>query len=461
MSFRGLPVIVGRTAGAGNFRLGLGLFLLLLIYDGALRKWMFPGAEKIIFIAKDALLFGLIVFAMINRQRLANSMLHPAARILFGLYASWVLLDVGNFSLPNILVGIWGVKAHLLYAGLIFLVPLAFSNLSHLFRVLVKIYPWLVIPVCALAFVQLAAPAESFINQQVRGGMDMISYFGESSLVRVTGTFSYITGMAAFVQATSLLGMGLFLGGARSRMFLVGLGFVLAALPATGSRGVIAVVISSVVIMLFSAWLSRLISMRMTARVIAVIAILGVISLQAQDEAWLALQQRAVTVADTFGDTGRIFTAFTNAFSFFDVAGIFGFGSGATNYGAFALAKDVVPFSWLPTGIYFEEESGRLVLELGMLGWFFSQAMRIVFFLWAAKLAFKGLTHTVRVVGVLALPVMALGMYQGNGIFAPPIGAAYYWFCVALLAMAQYEHRQILAEHLQIRARRFQAAVSR
>jgi hypothetical protein len=112
---------------------------------------------------------------------------------------------------------------------------------------------WVVVPVCTLAFVQLASPASSFINQQVRGGMDMIAYFGESGLVRVTGTFSYITGMASFVQATTVLGMALFLGGARSRKFLVGLGFALAALPATGSRGVIAIAAASAIIILFAA----------------------------------------------------------------------------------------------------------------------------------------------------------------------------------------------------------------
>lgn len=449
------------AAFANRFRLGLGLFLLLLIYDGALRKWVLPGAEQILFIAKDALLFGLLVYAMLNRSRQKNAAMQPAARVLFVLYAGWVLLESGNFNLPGILVGIWGLKAHLLYASLILLLPLAFSNLDDLFRALVRIYPWVVVPVCALAFVQLAAPADSFINQQVRGGMDMISYFGESGLVRITGTFSYITGMAAFVQATTVLGVGLFLGGARSRLFLVGLGFAVAALPATGSRGVIAVAAISASMMLIAALASRLIGMRMTVRIIAVIAILVAISLQAQDAAWVALQQRAESAAEMFGDTGRAFAAFTNAFVFFDVAGLSGFGSGSTNFGAFAFVTDVAPFSWLPAGIYFEEESGRLVLELGMLGWLFSQAMRIALFFWSVRLAMKGLTRAARVAGVLALPVMALGMYQGNGVFAPPVGATYYWFCVALLAMAQFEHKQAWSERARLRGQQLQAAVAR
>lgn len=447
-----------RRESSVHIHWGLGLFLFLLIYDGALRKWVLPGAEQLLFIAKDALLLGVLVYALLNQRRHIKASMQEAVGALFLLYAAWVLLEAGNLNLPSVLVGIWGLKAHLLYASLILLLPLAFSNLDDLFRWLVKIYPWVVMPVCALAFVQLASPADSFINQSLKGGTEGTAYFGEEGLVRVTGTFSYITGMASFVQATTLLGMGLFLGGARSRLFLIGLGFALATLPATGSRSVIVVAAASAVIMLFAALASRLIGTRMAIRIVVVLAILGAISLQTQDAAWVALQQRAEQASY---DENRTFTTFTNAFSLSDVAGFFGFGSGSANLGSPALAKGLAPFSWLPAGIYFEEESGRLVLELGMFGWLISLVMRVAFFLWSAKLALNGRTRTIRLAAVLALPVMALGMYLGNGVFAPPVGATYYWFCVALLAMAQYEHRQALLQRARQRAEQLQSAVAR
>ena len=214
-----LPDSTRRTGGtvvSKRVRLALYLFLFLLIYDGALRKWVLPGIEQLLFIAKDALLLGVFLHVMLNRPRQIRAAMQPAAATLLLLYGSWVLLQAGNVNLPSVFVGIWGLKAHLFYASLILLLPLVFNSLEHLFRWLEQAYPWIVIPVCVLAFVQLGAPADSLINQQVRGGMDMISYFGESSLVRVTGTFSYITGMSSFVQVTTVLGMGLFLGGGRT-----------------------------------------------------------------------------------------------------------------------------------------------------------------------------------------------------------------------------------------------------
>lgn len=444
-----------------HIRWGLGLFLLLLIYDGALRKWVLPSAEQILFVAKDALLLALLVYALLNRPRRISASVQPGARALFLLYAAWVLLEAGNLNLPSVLVGVWGLKAHLLYASVILLLPLAFNSLNDLLRWLVKAYPWVVVPVCTLAFVQLAFPANSVINQPARGSMDMIAYFGESGLVRATGTFSYITGMASFVQATTVLGMGLFLGGVRSKPFLVGLGFALAALPATGSRGVIAVAAASVVIMLFAALAARLISTRFAVRLVVSIAVLGAISLQTQEAAWVALQQRTEHAAEHSQDSYRFFTAFTNAFYFSDAAGLFGFGVGAANLGSPALVRDVAPFSWIPVGKVFEEESGRIVLELGMIGWLFSLTMRVAFFFWAAKLALKGRTRIVRVVAVLGLPVMALGMYVGNGVFAPPVGAAFYWFCVGVLAMAQFEHKQALVQQARLRTQQLQAVAAR
>lgn len=438
-------------AVAKPVRWGLGLFLILLLYDGALRKWAFPGFEQVLFIAKDALLLGVIAYALLNRPRQINASMPSGVRMLLLLYAGWVLLQAGNWHLPNLLVGIWGVKAHLLYAGLILLLPLAFRDLSQLYRWLVKAYPWVVVPVCAVAFLQLASPGDSFLNASLKGGTEGQAVFGESNLVRVTGTFSYISGMSSFVQTSVLLGMGLFLAGARSRSFLVGLGFALAALPVTGSRSVIVVSAIAALVMLSGAVAARVIGTKSAVRILMVGFMLGVLSIFAQDDAWVALQQRA----ERAGDAGTRFTdPVTNAFTFLDVAGAIGFGAGSANLGAPAFVKDLAPFSWLPVGNRFEAESGRLVLELGALGWVLSMAMRIALLAWALKLALKGRTRVVRLSGVLALPVMALGVYVGNGVFAPPIGASYYWFCVALLAMAQFEHRRALEQRARLRAER-------
>jgi len=174
----------------------------------------------------------------------------------------------------------------------------------------------------------------------------------------------------------------------------------------------------------------------LNSRVIAfVMTLLVAISILTQGDAWNALAPRA----DSAGDDQRMFTAFTNAFDYFGAAGLFGFGAGSANLGAPALVGGVVPFSWLPPGMTFEEESGRLVVELGILGWFLSFCLRAMFLIWALRLVRTGNSHSIRAAALLALPVMGLALYQGNGVFAAPIWNAMFWFCVGILVMAQRE----------------------
>lgn len=440
------------------FRWVLGVLLFLLIFDGSVRKWLLPGAEQLVFIAKDVLLLTALFLWLVLRGGKPQARLHPWVRLMFALYAYWVLLRVFSTSLPNLAVGLWGVKSHLLYASVLLFLPLAYPRLEDLFAVLEKIYPWVVIPVCSLAFVQVLAPADSFLNQQVRGGEEGIAYFGDAGLVRVTGTFSYISGMAAFVQATCLLGMALYLAGARSRLFLVGLGFALAALPVTGSRAVVAVVMAGAGIMLLAAKTSGAVGLKTVVRVVLVFAVLGGISLYTQQDTWTAFSQR---VEGARADQNRTITAFTNAFDYMEEAGLTGFGTGAANLGAPAVAGSVVPFSWLPFGNAFEEESGRIVIELGIIGWVLSLGMRLALLVWAGSLTLNGGSPRVRAVGVLALPVMALSVQQGNGVFAVPFWAVYFWFCVALMAMARHEDLKFKAAQGLRRREQWQRAMAR
>jgi len=437
---------------ARQLRWGLGLFVLLLTYDGALRKWGLPAAEQILFILKDVLLLGLLMLVLSKSSRGAVQ-LPDTIKQLFMLYAFWVTLEVFNLHSPNLFVGVWGLKSHLLYASLIIVLPRAFHDLTELLGALERIYPWVVVPVCLVAFSQLVAGGESALNQQVRGGTEGLSYFGEQNLVRVAGTFSYITGMGAFVQFVSLLGVGLYLAGARSWIFLVGLAFAMMVLPVTGSRAVLFVPLAGFVLMIAAAWQWRLMSGKRVLQAGVLMLGLMVVSMQSQDTAWEALQQRID--ANREEGSSRMVTAFTNAFAHMETAGLFGFGTGTANLGAVALTPGIKPFSWLPG--YFEEESGRIVLELGMIGWFLSLWLRVGLLLFSFSLLRDGMTRTVKAAAMMALPFIAFGVHSGNGVFAASYMAVGYWLMVAILAMAYREQRRLKRERRSNHLMRSQA----
>jgi hypothetical protein len=417
------------------------LYISLLLYDGALRKWVFPGQEAIVFILKDALLLLGLVFVLMTRVRTKNATLHPAVFPLVLLYFLWIGLNTLNPWLPSYLVATWGFKSYTLIAMSFFvLFPMAFPHCSLVVQFLTRFFPYVVLPICLIGIAQVFSPADSWLNRQIRDDAEGLATFGESNLIRVSGTFSYISGMTSFVQTACLLGFGLFIAGARARIFLVALGVVLAALPITGSRGVIVLVGGGCALMLLVASFARLIRVKTAARIALVGGVLAFSSVYALSDVWQALQQRSES---TFGEANRYVTAFTNAFDYFEPAGMAGFGTGAANLGAPALARDLVPFSWLPGNLLFEEESGRVVIELGILGWTLGLAMRLALLFWALSLAIGGVNSIVRLIGTIALPVMAIAFYQGIGVFASPVWSAYVWFCFALLAMAHHENIHI------------------
>ena len=423
-------------------RLGLFVFLLLMTYDGALRKWIIPGAERIMFVAKDLLLLVIYAFCVMllegNRSFRAKRYLPRVISGFLAAYGYFAIVGVFNPQLPNLAVGLWGIKSHILYASLILSLPLAFATVDELFTALARVFPIIVVPIFVISMLQLTSSPDAFINQQVRGGIDGIAYFGEERLVRIAGTFSYIAGMAEFVKVSTLIGLGLYLYGCRERLFLFSFALCLLLLPATGSRAVILVVAVGALMMLVASAVCGTLSLKRFGAASAVLFLLGCVSYFVQDGAWLALQQR--TEENFTEGLPRLVTAFTNAFEFFDEAGLGGLGTGAANLGAVGLAPNHVPFSWLPFGAQFEEESGRIVIELGISGWLVSLALRIALCLWAIRLSLVSFRRSLRAAAIVTLPILAVGVHQGNGVFAATYMAVSYWFCVAVLCMIAREN---------------------
>jgi hypothetical protein len=420
----------------------LACYVSLLLYDGAVRKWVFPAYETYVFVVKDVLLLLGLAYVLFTRERRTSLAVHRAVLPWVVLYFLWVFLAAFNPWLPNAAVALWGLKTYFLIAcGFIVLLPLVYKNTESLLRSLVKWYPWIVIPICILGIVQVFSSADSIFNKQVRDDVEGIATFGSANLIRVSGTFSYISGMTSFIQAGTLLGFGLFLCGARNRYFLFAFGIVLASLPITGSRGIIVTVATAGTVMLSLAAATGLIPVKRAISILLIGGVLAAASLYILADVWHALEERNET---SVGEANRYLTVFTNAFDYFSDAGLAGFGTGAANLGAPVLARDVPPFSWVPGNLLFEEESGRIVVELGVLGWALSLCMRAALVFWAVSLALSGLTPIIRSAGALAAPVMLIAFYVGMGVFAAPVWSAYVWFCVAMCALAQRENNELL-----------------
>jgi hypothetical protein len=192
----------------------LDLFFLLLFFEGAIRKWLLPGLGTEIQILRDILpgLAALLYFLRPDASRvLPFRELGAMFYTLLGVYALVCFAQLLNPELPSVLIGILGLRTHLCYLFLAYMIPRYLGEWQSAitrFHVLLA----LSLPICALAVFQTTQPYDSAWNLYANGE-DASAFFGESGLVRATGTFSYITGMSIFAQFIAVFALTLILAG--------------------------------------------------------------------------------------------------------------------------------------------------------------------------------------------------------------------------------------------------------
>lgn len=429
---------------AGFRNLGRILFLIyiiLLIYDGALRKWIFPTYEKYIFFIKDIIFISIAGLALFILKWRKFSCLPIALLTVVPIYVLCVLPNAFNPNLPSPLVGFLGIKLHLMPIFLIVVVAALYKNQDDFLDQGKRFLPFLVLPVCLIAMTQVSAPQDSMLNQAVRGGLNSVP--GMRDLVRASGTFSYVTGFSAFlIAAFSFTLVANLSTKFKFNILLLILLVVISALPTNGSRAVL-MSAAIIAILTFTALIwKKLIDINTIIKIFSVLGVSLILVVIANPDPWQALMHRFMTSYHLPGETARFHSGITNAFNFFTVAGLFGFGTGSASQLAPFLVPSVQPYSWLPETIAqigFEEESGRIVLELGVVGWLSSMLMRLVFLYYSVRLIFIARTSNSTLVGLMSAPILALGVMFGTGVFSPPIGAIYYWLCVALMIQSTIE----------------------
>ncbi|HEY9711324.1 MAG TPA: hypothetical protein V6D48_24150, partial [Oculatellaceae cyanobacterium] len=171
-----------------NWRRTLKAVFFLLVIEGALRKWVLPQANEIIYFLKDLVLLG----AYFNfycfsgkREKFLNQGFIINVLIFFVLV--WCVFQLLNPSLGSPVAGLLGLRGYILYIPLIWMVPLLFQSEEELYKFL-RMYFLLVIPVGLIGIIQFLSPATSFINAYSNENSVVTATFGAMSSVRITGT---------------------------------------------------------------------------------------------------------------------------------------------------------------------------------------------------------------------------------------------------------------------------------
>lgn len=349
-------------------RNGVYLYIILLFFEGALRKWFLPFLAGPLLVVRDPVALVLLTVALTRGVLRLN---------LYLLLVGFVTIISALFTLglghENLAVTIYGARIFLLHFPLIFLFAALFDRAD-----IERIGHWIILltpPMTLLIAMQYFSPQSAFVNRGIGGDIAGGGFSGAAGFFRPPGTFSFTTGTKQFFSLAACF-IAYFFVDANARFrwsplilsaAAVGL---LAAVPLSISRGLLfqlAIIAFFVVIAAFRK--------PQTLFRIGGIAILGVIALlglsqlgffQTSVEVLLIRFENANaseggTLEGTIGERlfGSIFTAISGKEG--SPQPFWGYGLGlGTNVG-----------SQLLTGsrqfLVAENEWGRVIGEMGLL----------------------------------------------------------------------------------------------
>jgi hypothetical protein len=403
-----------------------GLFFLLVIVDGALRKWVLPGQSALLFVLKDAVLWGGFILYALRRSptELPRPLRTTWVPILLAGYIYVVLLQAFNPRLPNLTVSLLGLKAHLAFVPLVVLLPamIAEATEKQVVRVLWGYALLLVLPLAALSVYQFFQPPSAWVNQYVREMGTIATVAGH---VRVISTFSYVGSHTAYLTFNAFLSAGVLLAGLRFRrrdLLILGgllLGATVIVLPMAGSRGPIVIVAGALAVLLSIAESRYSTSLRFAA----VVLVFGIATIQLTGlaEGWEAIAERATEAGDT---EDRIEAFFYGPFLGIERGGLLGYGVGSEHQAAPRFVSNSFTRDWIPGG-GIENFSARIVTELGALGWLLLMCLKSTLLYLAYQTVRQSQQPVEIIVGVTAFCLLLANL--PSPVVFNAVTGAFYW----------------------------------
>lgn len=416
-----------------NIRRLIWLYFWLLLFEGALRKWVLPQLTNPLLIIRDPVVLLIYVLAFRARVFPRNGWVFSLGIIAFlsvavSFIALWPYLSPSRITL----VSGFGFRANFLHLPLIFLIP----------RVLrledVKQIGWwslvLVVPMALLMVAQFYAAPDSLLNRTASGEGEMLmSALGK---VRTAGTFSFVVGVVAYFSLVTgfLVWAALKRGVYKNLPLFAAAIALLIGIVVSGSRSVVGacvVVVASLVIVL----LLRPSAVNRFGWVLLVTVVLGYIVTRTPvfREGLNVLTTRFSDVAESeeqsivVGLISRVFAGFSESADAFLIAPFLGWGLGVgTNAGA-KIVTGQTAF------LLAEGEWARLIYESGPI-------LGLAFVLWRCGVVIRvGLLclQSVRRGNLLPLLLFSSsGLPLMNGQFGPPtiLGFAVFTTGLALAA---------------------------
>ena len=431
------------TAGAPyqTERKLIWIYLWLLIFEGALRKWVLPGLATPLLLIREPIVIYLVINALFQgwiKSGFAKTMMIVSSiSLIFSLVA-------GHHDL---FVGFFGWRIYFFHFPMIFVMGkvLTRDDLLKMARFIL----YLSVPMTVLVVMQFYSPQSAWVNRGLGGDMEGAGFSGALGYFRPPGTFSFIAGYATFqglvcsllcfyIVANKLLPIqyrfsNLWMG------IIIGCYFV--SVPTSISRTVFYQTLLLLAFLLFAALRNnRLKGKFVKFAIIAAVVIVVVLSsgvantqIEAFGARFEAASEAEGGVQGTIGN--RYMGSWARGLFQFDVP-VFGYGIGiGTNVGSKLLGGNMYSF-----GFNGEEEWGRVVGECGILiGWIII-LVRVLFTFDILKRAYRAL---VRINDLLPWMLAGIALtWIPNGQWGVPTSLGFVVMACGM-ALAAINHPQV------------------
>jgi|AntRauTorckE5430_2_1112549.scaffolds.fasta_scaffold00890_2 hypothetical protein len=163
------------------------LYFWLLLFEGALRKWVLPSLSTPLLIIRDPVALGIIWMYITNGYRFWN--LFTLLVVCSSLVSFVTTIGAGH---GNFLVALFGIRIYAIHFPLIFIIGEVFDRedvekIGHAIM-------YLIIPVTILVVLQFYSPQSAWVNRGVGDDLSGAGFSGALGFFRPSGLFSFTNG---------------------------------------------------------------------------------------------------------------------------------------------------------------------------------------------------------------------------------------------------------------------------
>jgi hypothetical protein len=277
------------------------VYFLLLIFEGALRKWVLPQLSAPLLLVRDPVALAIIWEAYRTHKwpKRWSAITGILAAVLLGLCVVQMVAGDNPWF-----IALYGLRSYLLP------LPVAFIMGENIdaedLRKFGVCTLWLVMPLVALSAAQYYAGPASWLNAGAGKGAGQIGYSGGH--VRASATFSFVTGPSNFMPlAAAFIFYGMVNSKFAKKWLLWGAaGAVILSVPIVGSRGMLVLLFEVLACVAVAAMfgISQLVgSMKVIGVLLVLFAIVS--QLPVFSESMVTFEDRVSTAAESQGGSAN------------------------------------------------------------------------------------------------------------------------------------------------------------